>query len=121
LFSSQTPPTPDEIGHCDVVRQDEIGDRSVVIFEHASPEGSKVCTLVLRASTDNVMDDLERAVDDAVNNFKVLTRVRGVFVVVGMLKTTCFWWSAMALWPVTTGQQCPVTIYQRWANYGSPT
>nr|CAB3229024.1 T-complex protein 1 subunit theta-like [Phallusia mammillata] len=69
-----TAPTPEEMGHCSIVRQDEIGDRSVVIFEHTSQEGSKVCTLVLRASTSNILDDLERAVDDGVNNYKVLTR-----------------------------------------------
>lgn len=30
---------------------------------------------MLRGSTDNLMDDVERAVDDGVNTFKVLTRV----------------------------------------------
>jgi len=29
---------------------------------------------VLRSGTNNVLDDLERAVDDAVNNFKLLTK-----------------------------------------------
>ena len=76
FYVLQTPPTAEEIGHCAAVRQDEIGDKNVVIFEHA-PEGgnSKICTLALRAATENIMDDLERAVDDGVNNFKVLTRV----------------------------------------------
>ncbi|CAK8672365.1 unnamed protein product [Clavelina lepadiformis] len=69
-----TPPTPEETGHCTAVRQDEVGDKRIVVFEHATEEGSKVCTLALRASTENIMDDLERAVDDGVNNFKVLTR-----------------------------------------------
>ena len=31
--------------------------------------------MVLRGSTDNLMDDIERAVDDGVNTFKVLVRV----------------------------------------------
>ena len=30
--------------------------------------------MVIRGSTENVMDDLERAVDDGVNTFKALTR-----------------------------------------------
>jgi len=68
-----TVPTPEETGHCSVVRQDEIGDKNVVIFEHSS-EGSSVCTIALRAATDNVLDDLERSVDDGVNNFKVYTK-----------------------------------------------
>ena len=37
-------------------------------------EGSRVSTVVVRGSTDNIMDDVERAVDDAVNTFKALTR-----------------------------------------------
>ncbi len=31
----------------------------------------QVSTVVLRASTDNTLDDLERAVDDGVNAYKV--------------------------------------------------
>ena len=30
--------------------------------------------MVVRGSTDNIMDDVERAVDDAVNTYKALTR-----------------------------------------------
>lgn len=38
-------------------------------------EDGAISTIVLRGSTDNLMDDIERAVDDGVNTFKVLTRV----------------------------------------------
>lgn len=38
-------------------------------------EDGAIATIVLRGSTDNLMDDVERAVDDGVNTFKVLTRV----------------------------------------------
>lgn len=31
-------------------------------------------TVVIRGSTENIMDDIERAVDDGVNTFKALTR-----------------------------------------------
>lgn len=31
--------------------------------------------MVIRGSTDNLMDDIERAIDDGVNTFKVLARV----------------------------------------------
>lgn len=34
--------------------------------------GNSVCTVVLRGSTDSVLDDLERAVDDGVNTYKVI-------------------------------------------------
>ena len=35
-------------------------------------------TVVVRGSTDNIMDDIERAVDDGVNTFKALARVRSL-------------------------------------------
>ena len=37
-------------------------------------EESAVSTVVIRGSTQNIMDDVERAVDDGVNTFKALTR-----------------------------------------------
>lgn len=33
--------------------------------------GNSVSSIVLRASTDSILDDLERAVDDGVNTYKV--------------------------------------------------
>lgn len=38
-------------------------------------EDGAISTILVRGSTDNLMDDIERAVDDGVNTFKVLTRV----------------------------------------------
>ena len=57
------PATPDEMGFCTSVRVQEIGSRTVTIF--TSPE-TKLATLVLRASTSSILNDLERAVDDGV-------------------------------------------------------
>lgn len=34
--------------------------------------GNSVSTVLLRASTDSILDDLERAVDDGVNTYKVI-------------------------------------------------
>lgn len=34
--------------------------------------GNSVCTVVLRGSTDSILDDTERAVDDGVNTYKVI-------------------------------------------------
>jgi len=36
--------------------------------------GNLVSTVVLRGSTDSILDDLERAVDDGVNNYKAMCR-----------------------------------------------
>lgn len=38
-------------------------------------EDGAISTVVIRGSTDNLMDDIERAVDDGVNTFKVLVLV----------------------------------------------
>ena len=39
-------------------------------------EESAITTIMIRGSTDNIMDDMERAINDGVNTFKALTRVR---------------------------------------------
>ncbi|GLV31809.1 Chaperonin containing TCP1 subunit 8 [Carabus blaptoides fortunei] len=67
------PPTPEELGYCDVVCVDELGDTSVVAFRLEGKE-SRIATIVIRGSTDNYMDDIERAIDDGVNTFKSLAR-----------------------------------------------
>ena len=38
-------------------------------------EESAISTIIVRGSTDNVMDDIERALDDGINTFKALTKV----------------------------------------------
>ena len=50
---------------------EEIGDTRIVSFQR---DTSRLSTIVLRSGTNNVLEDLERAVDDAVNNFKLLTK-----------------------------------------------
>uniref|UniRef100_A0A6G1SPF8 T-complex protein 1 subunit theta n=1 Tax=Aceria tosichella TaxID=561515 RepID=A0A6G1SPF8_9ACAR len=67
------PPTQDELGRCDEVQVDEIGDTPVVVFKMEERK-SKIATIVIRGSTDNIMDDVERAIDDGVNVYKMLTR-----------------------------------------------
>lgn len=67
------PPTSEELGLVDTVRIDEIGGTAVVIFEQNSKTTS-ISTIVVRGSTENIMDDIERAVNDGVNTFKTLSR-----------------------------------------------
>ena len=69
----QTPPSPEEMGYCDHVYTDEFGDTAVVVFKQDEKE-SKITTVIVRGATDNFMDDIERAIDDGVNNFKALSR-----------------------------------------------
>lgn len=54
---------------------DEVGDTSVTVFQ-LDGQDSKIATIVVRGSTDNYMDDIERAIDDGVNTFKAITRVK---------------------------------------------
>lgn len=37
--------------------------------------GNSISTVVIRGSTDSILDDLERAVDDGVNTYKVLFNI----------------------------------------------
>lgn len=66
-----TPPTPQELGYCDVVCVEELGDTPIVVFKLNGKE-SRISTIVIRGATDNYMDDIERAIDDGVNTFKVI-------------------------------------------------
>jgi len=63
------PPTPEEIGSCESVIVKEIGGGKVILFNQAA-ESCSVATIILRASTQNVLQDLERAIDDGVNCVK---------------------------------------------------
>ncbi|KAG1711827.1 hypothetical protein DVH05_009069 [Phytophthora capsici] len=66
-------PTPDEMGFCDSVTVKEIGGKKVTVFQQ-DEEDAKISTIVLRASTDNVLNDIERAIDDGVNCVKSVCR-----------------------------------------------
>eukprot|EP01027_Heterolobosea_sp_BB2_P020693 GEZU01029560.1.p1 GENE.GEZU01029560.1~~GEZU01029560.1.p1 ORF type:complete len:506 (-),score=198.49 GEZU01029560.1:105-1544(-) len=67
-------PTAEEMGHCDYVGVDEIGDTKVVVFRQENDPSSKVSTIIVRGSTSNIMDDVERCIDDGVNVYKALCR-----------------------------------------------
>lgn len=70
------PATPDEMGYADEVSVHEIGGRPVTIFRQTKSleDGCKLATILLRASTSNVLADLERAVDDGVHACKQLCK-----------------------------------------------
>ena len=75
-------PTKEELGYCQNVRLDRIGEQPVVIFERGT-DSSRMCTILIRGATDNILDDVERAVDDGVNNFKVLSKTSQAKLVAG--------------------------------------
>lgn len=67
------------MGYADAVIVDELGDTSVVVFRIDGSE-SRIATIVIRGSTDNYMDDIERAIDDGVNTFKGITKVSLIYI-----------------------------------------
>jgi len=69
------PPTPEDLGHVAHVHVKEIGSTRCTIFDQES-DGSRVATIVVRGSTTNIMDDVERAIDDGVSVVKSMTRDR---------------------------------------------
>lgn len=66
-------PTPEELGYADEVVVREISSTRVTIFRRDQDE-NKLATIVLRGSTNSLLDDAERAIDDGVNNVKSLVK-----------------------------------------------
>ncbi|KAM5578364.1 T-complex protein 1 subunit theta [Rosa sericea] len=66
-------PNPDDLGYVDSVSVEEIAGVRVTIVKNEEG-GNSVATVLLRASTDSILDDLERAVDDGVNTYKAMCR-----------------------------------------------
>uniref|UniRef100_A0A804P0Q8 CCT-theta n=1 Tax=Zea mays TaxID=4577 RepID=A0A804P0Q8_MAIZE len=62
-------PNADELGYADSVSVEEIGGTRVTVVKNEDG-GNSVATVVLRGSTDSILDDLERAVDDGVNTYR---------------------------------------------------
>lgn len=65
--------TPEELGSCESVNVEEVGEKKVVVFRMGDEE-TQVATILLRGSTENLLNDLERAIDDGVNTVKTLCR-----------------------------------------------
>jgi len=66
-------PSPEEIGYCDEIVIEEVGSTNLYFFRNNS-EKCKISTILIRGSTENILDNVERAVDDGVNVFKVLIK-----------------------------------------------
>jgi T-complex protein 1 subunit theta len=73
ILSELKAPTPDETGSSDDVGVEEIASEKVVIFKR-NTEDCKLSTIILRGSTTNILEDIERAIDDGVHVFRSLLR-----------------------------------------------
>merc|ERR1711939_754248 len=67
-------PTPEELGACDICEEKELGQTQIVTFSNASGSSNSICTVVLRASSQNILEDQERAINDGVNVYRALCR-----------------------------------------------
>ncbi|KAG5555565.1 hypothetical protein RHGRI_006269 [Rhododendron griersonianum] len=65
-------PNPNDLGYVYSVSVEEIGGVRVTVVKNEG--GNSVSTVVLQGSTDSILDDLERAVDDGVNTYKAMCR-----------------------------------------------
>jgi len=73
IITQLNKPTPEEIGFINSCYLTEIGETNCIVMKQTD-EDSKIATIVIRGSTDSLMDDVERAIDDGVNTYKALTR-----------------------------------------------
>ena len=66
-------PSLEDIGHCDHVDVQDVGSKLITVFAQGT-HTSKLSTIIVRGATHNMMDDVERAIDNGINVFKVLTK-----------------------------------------------
>lgn len=69
------PPTIEDFGTCDSVDVQEMGGKLITVFAQERDD-SKLSTIIVRGATQNVLDDVERAIDDGINVYKALTKDR---------------------------------------------
>jgi len=68
------PVRTEEVGYASQVYVREVGGSKVTVFKQEEGDASGVATILLRASTHNILNDIERAIDDGVNTVRALTR-----------------------------------------------
>eukprot|EP00931_Biecheleriopsis_adriatica_P057262 TRINITY_DN3396_c0_g1_i1.p1 TRINITY_DN3396_c0_g1~~TRINITY_DN3396_c0_g1_i1.p1 ORF type:complete len:541 (+),score=156.56 TRINITY_DN3396_c0_g1_i1:52-1674(+) len=65
------PPIPEECGYVESIKVEEIASQKFTIIK---TRDSKIATVVLRSASQNVLDELERAIDNAVNVVRCTAR-----------------------------------------------
>jgi len=68
-------PVPEETGFISECKVQEIGSNTVtVLTQEGISMRSNLATIVVRAATPSIMDDIERAINDGVNVYKAITK-----------------------------------------------
>lgn len=62
-------PTKEEMGEADRIYVDEIGSQKCIIITRESEE-NKLATVIIRGSTTNMLENIERIIEDGVNSYK---------------------------------------------------
>jgi len=65
-------PTEEEVGHVSCMEVKELAGRKIISLRQDLDEDTKVATIVCRAATENVLNDLERALDDGAHSVRTL-------------------------------------------------
>jgi len=65
------PPLPEELGYVESIKVEEISSQKLTVLKSRD---AKIATVVLRCATHSVLDELERAIDNAVNVVRCTTR-----------------------------------------------
>eukprot|EP00708_Paratrimastix_pyriformis_P002355 GAFH01001101.1.p1 GENE.GAFH01001101.1~~GAFH01001101.1.p1 ORF type:complete len:549 (-),score=203.73 GAFH01001101.1:326-1903(-) len=68
-------PTAEEMGHCAAIDAQEVGGtRVLVLSQEGGSATSRISTILVRAATQNTLDEIEKVIEDGVNVFKTMTR-----------------------------------------------
>jgi T-complex protein 1 subunit theta len=65
-------PSPEELGDVASMEVKEVAGRKVIVLNQNSDEDTCVATVIVRAATQHVLNDVERALDDGVHAVKTL-------------------------------------------------
>lgn len=68
-----------DLGFVEQIYTKEVGSDYITVFEQVALGDSEVSTIIVRASTETQLNDVERAIDDGVNMVRAMTR-NGKFV-----------------------------------------
>lgn len=77
------PVSSSDQGYCASIKVREVGSKRVTIFSQDNKDDTAVATILLRASTNNILNDVDRAIDDGVNIVKAMAKYNPAKFVAG--------------------------------------